>query len=813
MESLIKDIRYGVRSLLKHPGFTCIAVLTLALGIGANTAIFSVVNAVLLRMLPFREPDRLVMVWEDASLAGFPRNTPAPANYADWKSQNQVFEEMAALDQRSFNLTGDGEPEKIEANGVTANFFGLLGIKPILGRVILPEEDKPEANKVVMLSYSLWQQRYGGDRGVVGRELLLNGEKYTVVGVMPAGFQFMESRIGLWVPIAFTSETLTQRGSHYLIVVARTKPGVTLAQANADIHTIQQRIARDHPDQAGRLDAFVMPLREQLAGDVRRPLLVLLVAVGFVLMIACANIANLSLSRAASRRREIAVRAALGASRVHIVRQLLVESLLLATAGGVCGLVLASWSFAFLQRLIPDGLALSTKLTLDLPVLGFTLLLALLTAVVFGLVPAFQASKTDLNEALKQGGGRTGLNAGGNRLRSIMVVTEVALALVLLVGAGLLIQTFLKLRDQYSGLRPENVLTLRTVLPRSKYPEQPQRAAFYKQVLERVKSLPGVVSAGYATSIPLAWKGGTSGFFPEGRTVERASAEGLSYDANHRQVSADYLKTMGIPLLRGRSISDGDDERALPVAIINETMARQYWPGEDAIGKRFKLGDPEDDIPWITIVGVAGDVRQMGVDEPVKAEMYIPYRQIKDQQWYAPRDLVIRTAVDPLSIVAAARNEIHKVDPAQPISNIRTMDEVLGEETASRRLGMTVLTIFAALALLLATLGIYGVVAYFVVQHTQEIGVRVALGAQRRDILGLVLGKGMTLTLLGVGIGLGVAFALTRLMASLLYGVGTTDPLTYATIALLLTAVAFVACYLPARRATKVDPMVALTYE
>jgi len=467
---------------------------------------------------------------------------------------------------------------------------------------------------------------------------------------MPAGFQFMESRIGLWVPIAFTSETLTQRGSHYLIVVARTKPGVTLAQANADIHTIQQRIARDHPDQAGRLSAFVMPLREQLAGDVRRPLLVLLVAVGFVLMIACANIANLSLSRAASRRREIAVRAALGASRVHIVRQLLVESLLLATAGGVCGLVLASWSFAFLQRLIPDGLALSTKLTLDLPVLGFTLLLALLTAVVFGLVPAFQASKTDLNEALKQGGGRTGLNAGGNRLRSIMVVTEVALALVLLVGAGLLIQTFLKLRDQYSGLRPENVLTLRTVLPRSKYPEQPQRAAFYKQVLERVKSLPGVVSAGYATSIPLAWKGGTSGFFPEGRTVERASAEGLSYDANHRQVSADYLKTMGIPLLRGRSISDGDDERALPVAIINETMARQYWPGEDAIGKRFKLGDPEDDIPWITIVGVAGDVRQMGVDEPVKAEMYIPYRQIKDQQWYAPRDLVIRTAVDPLSI-------------------------------------------------------------------------------------------------------------------------------------------------------------------
>jgi putative ABC transport system permease protein len=539
----------------------------------------------------------------------------------------------------------------------------------------------------------------------------------------------------------------------------------------------------------------------------------LLVAVGFVLLIACANIANLLLSRAASRSREIAVRTALGASRVRIVRQLLVESLLLATAGAGCGLLLAWVSFAFLQRLIPDGLALSTKLSLDPQVLGFTLLLALLTGVVFGLVPAFQASKIDLNGALKQGGGRTGLNAGGNRVRSVMVVSEVALALVLLVGAGLLIQTFLKLRDQYSGLRPENVLTLRTVLPRNKYPEQAQRVLFYNQVLERVKSMPGVVSAGYATSIPLAWKGGTSGFFPEGRTVERASAEGLSYDANHRQVSADYLKTMGVPLLRGRPLSDADDDRAVNVAIVNETMARQYWPGEDAIGKRFKLGDPQDDIPWITIVGVAGDVRQMGVDEPVKAEMYLPYKQIKDFPFYSPRDLVIRTTVDPLTIVAAARNEIHQVDPAQPISNVRTMDEVLGEETASRRLGMTLITIFAALALLLATIGIYGVLAYFVVQHTQEIGVRVALGAQRRDILALVLRRGMTLTLVGVAVGVAAAFALTRLMASLLYGVGTTDPLTYATIAVLLTVVALIACYVPARRAMKVDPMVALTYE
>jgi putative ABC transport system permease protein len=813
METLLKDIRYGIRSLLNRPGFAAVAVITLALGIGANTAIFSVVNAVLLRPLPFPDPARLVMVWEDASFAGFPRNTPAPANYADWRAQNQVFVDMAAQDMRSFNLTGDGEPEKIEAFGVTANFFPLLGVKPVLGRTFLPEEDQPQANKVVVINYTLWQQRYGGERSIIGRELLLNGEKNTVVGVMPAGFQFLDSRVGLWVPMALTAERLAERNAHYLTVVARMKAGVTLAQANADIHTIQQRIARDHPNAAGRLSAFVMPLRDQVAGDVRRPLLVLLVAVGFVLLIACANIASLLLSRAASRRREIAVRAALGASRMRIVRQLLIESLLLASVGAICGLVLASWSFVFLQRLIPDGLALSTTLKLDPQVLAFTVLVTLLTSVIFGLAPAFQASRIDLNEALKQGGGRTGLSTGGNKLRSAMVVAEVALALVLLVGAGLLIQTSFKLRDQYSGLRPENVLTLRTVLPPNKYPDHPRRSAFYKTVLERVQALPGVISAGYSTTIPLAIKGSTSGFFPEGRTVEQAIAGGLSYDANHRQISPDYLETMGIPIRQGRPFSESDNEQAIQVAIVNETMARQYWPGENAIGKRFKLGAPDDDLPWLTIVGIAGDVRQMGVDEPVKAEMYFPYQQINEQPWNAPRDLAIRTSVDPLSLVAATRNQIHQVDPDQPISNIRTMDEMLGEETASRRLGMTLLTIFAALALLLATLGIYGVLAYFVVQHTQEIGVRLALGAQRGDILWLVLKKGMMLSSLGVAMGLGVALALTRLMVSLLYGISTADPLTYGTIALLLTLVAFFACYLPARRATKVDPMVALIYE
>ncbi|HEV7797281.1 MAG TPA: ABC transporter permease [Pyrinomonadaceae bacterium] len=813
METFLKDIRYGVRSLLKRPGFTAIAVITLALGIGANTAIFSVVSAVLLRPLPFADPDRLVMIWEDASFAGFPRNTPSAANYVDVKTQNQVFEDVAAMDRRTFNLTGDGEPEKIEANGVTANFFPLLGVKPALGRWFVTEEDQPGANRVVMLNHSLWQQRYGGAGDIVGRELLLNGSKYTVVGVMPPGFQFLSSKVGLWVPIAFTPQGLASRGRHYLSVVARMKPGVTLAQADAEVRTIHQRIAQDHPDTAGRLSGYALPLRDQLAGDMRRPLLVLLVAVGFVLLIACANIANLLLSRAASRRREMAVRAALGASRMRIVRQLMIESMLLAVVGSGCGLLLATWSFVFLQRLIPDGLALSSRLTLDPQVLAFTLLITLLTVVVFGLAPAFHASRIDLNEALKQGGGRSGLNAGGNRLRSAMVVAEVALALVLLVGAGLLIQTFVKLSNQYSALKPESILTLRTVLSRGKYAEHPQRTSFYKQVLERVQALPGVVSAGYTTTVPLAIKGGTNGFSIEGRSIEQATAGGLAYDANHRQVSFDYLKTMGIPIQQGRGFNAGDNEQSIPVAIVNETMARQYWPGENPLGKRFKLGDPDTKIPWVTIVGVAGDVRQMGLDEPVKPEMYFPYEQSAASAFYAPQDLAIRTSVDPTSLVALARNEIHQVDPDQPISNVRTMDEVLSEETAPRQLGMTLLTIFAGLALLLATLGIYGVLAYFVVQHTQEIGVRMALGAQHSNILALVLKKGMMLTLLGVTIGLGIAFVITRLMASLLFGISTTDPLTYAGITLLLTTVAFFACYLPARRATKVDPMVALTYE
>lgn len=812
MDQVIKDIRYGLRGLWKRPGFTAVAVITLALGIGANAAIFSVVNAVLLRPLQFQDPERLVIVWEDAAFAGFPHNTPAPANYVDWKTQTQSFEDMAATHESSLNLTGDGEPQRVATRRVTANFFPLLGVQPLMGRGFLPEEDRPQANKVAVLSYSLWQGRYGGDRNILNRTILLDGEKHTVVGVMPSGFQWIHTEEQLWVPLALDAEELANRSGHYLTVVARLKPGVGMDQAQADVKALMSRIAQDHPKETmdGRLGAVVMPLHEQLAGEARRPLLVLLVAVGFVLLIACANIASLLLARAAGRRREMAVRSALGASRLHIVRQLLTESLLLSTFGGVAGLLLAIWSFGFFEKLIPEGMKQSTVLKLDGSILLFALLTSVVTGLVFGLIPALQSSRVDLNESLKQSGGRSGGAGASTRLRSGIIVFEVSLSLVLLVGAVLLIQTLFQLFNQYSVLAPEKVLTLRTVLPLSKYEDPSKRTAFYQNVLQRVETIPGVVSAGYTTSVPLMWKGGATTFSVEG---VKDPIPGLSYDANHRQVSENYLQTMGIPLRQGRYFSAHDNERSMPVTIVNETMAREFWPNVDPVGRRFKIGAPEDDTPWLTIVGVVGDVRQMGIDVPVKAESYFPYRQASEFEWFIPRDLALRTKGDPASLVGAVREAVRAADPDQPISNIATMEEVLGQEAAQRRLGMILLTAFAVLALLLASLGIYGVLAYFVVQHRNEIGLRLALGATPAKILLLVLRKGMALTLLGVAIGLAASFVLTRLMTSLLFGVKAVDPLTFAMVPLLLAVVALLACWIPARRAAKVDPMVALRYE
>ena len=809
METFWHDLRFGFRQLLGKPGFAAIATLSLALGIGANTAIFSLVDAVLLRPLPFHDPDRLVVVWEDAAKIGFPRNTPAPANYADWKARNRVFEDMAAITWRGFNLTDEGEPEKVEAQAVTANFFPLLGVKPDLGRVFNGEEDQPGRNNVAVISYGLWQRRFGGDPALIGKEILLDGQKYMVIGVMPSGFQFLSKEVGLWVPAAFSPQELANRGSHYLTVVARLKPEVALQEARADVAAITQRINRDNPvSWSGfELGSVVISLREQLAGDVRPALITLLVAVGFVLLIACANIANLLLARGAARFREVAVRTALGAGRGRIVRQLLTESVSLAVAGGLAGLLFAWSCFSFLKQIIPDNMALNAGVRIDARIFGFTLLLSFLTGIVFGLAPALQAAKIDLNEALKQGGGRTGTGAGHRRLRSALVVIEIALALVLLVGAGLLIQAFLRLRALDVGVNPENVLTLRTMLPRNKYGELPKRDAFYRQVVERVRALPGVVSAGYTTAMPLTWKGGTNGFSIEGR------GQGPGQDAQSRQVSAGYMETMGVKLRQGRFLDERDDAQAQPVAIINEMMARQFWPGENALGKRFKLGPLDSQNPWVTVVGVVGDVKEMGLEAPAKAEMFFPYQQLPRMLWNMPRDLAVRTTGDPMSVAAAARQAVWSVDRNQPVSNVRTMNEILAEEVAQRRIGMTLLAAFAALALALASLGIYGVLSYSVAQRRQEIGVRMALGAGRKDVMRMVLADGMRLAAAGVAVGLGVSFALTRLMAGLLFGVSASDLRTLAGVTLLLTLVALVACYIPARRATKVDPMIALRYE
>jgi predicted permease len=810
MQTFWQDLRFGARMLLKHPGFTLIAVCTLALGIGANTAIFSLIDAVLLRPMVYANPDQLVMVWEDATAIGFPRDTPAPANYQDWKTQNQVFQDVAARDHRNFNLAGEGEPEKLMGYGVTANFLPLLGVTPALGRNFSPDEDKPGAAKVAIISHQFWQSRYGGEASIIGRDIQLNGEKYNVIGVLPRGFQFGERYIRVWVPLGFSQSDLTNRGNHFLQVVARLKPGVSVSQADADIKSITQRIAQQFPNDAKGLSSVVVSLREELTGAVQRPLLMLVVAVGFVLLIACANIASLLLARASARQREIAVRAALGAGRFRLVRQFLTESLLLSGGGGVLGVLVAVWSFEFLQRLIPAQLALQTNLQLNPRVLLFTLMAALMASLLFGLVPALQAARVNLNDALKQGGGRGGFSGGQRYFRNGLVVGEVALALVLLIGAGLLIQTLYHLHGQYAMLQPEGVLTARTVLPDYKYGEHAKRLQFYTQVLERIRALPGVVSAGYTTSVPLEWKGGANGLTLEGK---QAGPTRLSWNANHRQITEDYLQTLGVPLRSGRYFSAQDHAQSQPVVIINETMAQKFWPGEDPLGKRFKLGRLDSANPWLTIVGVTADVRQMGMDTAVKPEAYYPQRQIKTHAIFTPRDLVIRANVEPLSLAAAVRTAIHAVDPEQPVTNLQTLDEILEGESAMRRTGMTLLVSFAALALLLASLGLYGVLSYFVTQHTPEIGVRMALGARPHDVLRLVLWQGMTLVLGGIAAGLLGALVLTRLMKSLVFGIGATDPLTFVLVPLLLCAVALLACWMPARRATQVDPLVALRNE
>jgi putative ABC transport system permease protein len=807
LEDLRRDIRYTARILVRTPGFTIPAVLTLAIGIGGSTAVFSLIDAVLLRPLPFRDAHRMVMVFEDDSQAGFPQNVVAPANYGAWAASNDVFESVAAVTDFAAVLSGGSEPMRVEGRRATRSLFTVLDARPVMGRVFTPAEDRPGGPSVTILSYGLWQRRFGGDRTIVGRDVLLNNQRYVVVGVMPREFQFFEGYVGLWVPAAFTSEEL-KNGAHYVTMVGRMKPGVDVAAVKANLQTIGARLERQRPRNDSWFAArpVIVPFGEQIAGAARRPLVLLLTAVGVVLLITCANLASLLLARAASRHHEIALRGALGASRGRMVRQLLTESLTLSAVGLIVGIVLARWTFAFLEQLVPPAMTLFARPTLDGRTLALAALVAAVTGILFGLAPALQTTRLTLSDALRLGS----RSVAGARARSILVVAEVAMTLVLLVAAGLLLQTFYQMRYADLGMRPEHVLTLRTALPIcGGYEDPARRRAFYDRVLDRLERLPGVVAAGYTTSVPLEWKGGTSEVFLDGRTPEPGAAR----DPNHRQVSAGYLKAIGTPLRRGRYFDRRDDVDTQPVVIVNETMARQSWPGEDAVGKRFIIDRWQDDQRWLTVVGVVGDTRQMGLEAPARPEIYIPYQQIDSQPWFAPRDLVVRASGDPTDLIGAIKAAIHDVDPALPVSNVRTLDEVLDEDVATRRVGTTLLLAFAAFALLLATVGIYGVIAYFVAQHVPEMGVRIALGAETRDILLFVVGKGLKLALAGVIVGTVAALVATRLMTSLIYGVSGTGLITCLIAGAGLVLLALIASYIPARRATALDPIVALRAE
>ncbi len=805
VETAVQDINYALRLLARSPAFTVVAVSALALGIGATTSIFSVVDAVLLRSLPFADPARLVMLWEDASAIGFPKNTPAPGNYSDW-TRLQSLGSVAALDLRDYNLTGVGTPEKIGAAGATGNLFSVLGVRPVFGRTFSTAEDARGARaRVAIISHALWTRRFGADPGIVGRDVPLNGEPHTIIGVMPPRFSFPFREVEIWVPMAFTGEQLANRGGHYLWVVGRLAPTRTLAELNAELATLATRLARESPDTNRGVGMFAIPLLDDYVGDLGTALVVLLCAVAVVLLITAANLANLLLARGAGRTREMAVRAAIGAGRGRLVRQIIVENLVLSILGAMGGVLVAAASFGVLGTLVPDALQDISVLRLDWRVLGFAVLVAVATGVFVGLVPARQLARTDLVIALKQAAPARA-RAGRHPLRHILVVVEIAGAMVLVVGATLMIQSFATLRAVDPGFQSEHLLTVRVPLPEAGYSTFARRTDFVDRVLARVRALPAVTSAGYTSALPLVWKGGTIGFWPEGTSRPDPS---LSYDANNRVITPGYIETMRMTLAEGRVFDDRDAAHAGFVVIVNETMARQYWPQGRAIGRRLKLGAPSDPVPWRTVVGVLRDVRSMGLDQPPRAELYFPHAQ-SDGNWMWPRDLVLRADGDPRALARAVRAAVWSIDPSQPVSNVQTMDEIVDKEVVQRRTQTRLLGAFAALALVLACLGIYGVLSLLVSERTEEIGVRLALGATQASVLRLVVGNGMRLALTGVVAGLIGAWWATRFLERLLYGVRPHAPLLFAALALLLLGVSFVAVVLPARRASRLDPLRAL---
>ena len=804
MHSFWQDLRYGARMLLKKPGFTLVAIATLSLGIGANTAIFSVINGVLLSGLPYPQPEQLAMVWLDNRRQGIPDDITSYPNFVDWRDRNKTFQGMAGMTSSNLHLTGVGEPEEIRAATVSINFFQVVGVGPALGRGFTAEEERPGSDRVVILSNALWQRRFGGDPGILNKTISLSGISNTVLGIMPPGFQFPENT-DMWRPMAPTDGMRSARFSFFLPVIGRLKPGVTRAQAQADLDVIANQIEQQFPDMAG-YGVNVVPVLEQTVGAIRRTLMILFLAVILVLLIACANVANLLLARAAGRRREVALRAALGAGRWRIVRQLLTENMLLAALGGALGVLLAWWGLRLLVDLSPANIPRLENIRLDGRVLWFTLGLSLLTGLIFGLAPALQTTQLKLSETLNEGG-RSG--AGGRSARLIrggLVVVEVALTLVLLVGAGLLIRSFWRLQQVDPGFKTDHVLTLRLSLPRSRYTEGAQAVSFFERLQERLGALPGVVAVSATTDIMLQRLATSSSFTIENRPRDPSE---LSLELPFDRVLPNYFQTMGIQLLLGRAFTAQDGRDSPRVAIVNETFVKRYFPNADPIGKRFTFGDAGPDTQWIAIVGVVRDSKRQGVDQPIRIESFMPLAQMPARSM----EVVLRTTGDPLALGNAARGAVWSLDRDLPIPRMQTLEQNLSTRVAQRRLNMLLLGLFASVALVLSAVGIYGVMNYAVTQRTSEIGIRVALGAQTRDVLRLVVGEGMILALAGVVFGLVMTFALTRLMASLLFGVSATDPLTFAAIAALLFGVALLACWIPARRATEVDPMVALRYE
>ena len=811
MQSILQDLKYGVRMLARSPGFTMVAILTLALGIGANTAIFSVINATLLARLPYKQPDRIVMVWEHHRIRGFPHNPVSPGNFLHWRDANTVFEQMAAFYDFRANLTGSGEPEQIAGQALTPNLFSLLGVNAQLGRIFVEEEGKPGKGEVVLLSDALWQRRFGADPDIVGKKIMLGGQSTEVIGVMPRGFQllihqssFTDEPAQFWSPLAFKPEQRVPVG-RYLTAVAKLKPGVTLAQAQSQMDSVAADLAKQFPEMDTGWGVELVGLHEQFFGTIRSALLILLGAVGFVLLIACANVANLLLGRAMRRRRELAIRFTMGASRGRIARQLLTETMILAVAGGAAGVLLAFWGTDLLLSLSPKGLVDARAISVDFRVLGFVSALSILTGILFGLLPALLATGADLGDSLKEGERNVGTTIRGTRLRSLFVIGEIGLALVLLTGSGLLLQSFVRLLAVSPGFDPHNLLTVKIDLPSHPYAKDEQATAFFAELLERVRVLSGVESASANSSLPFTGIGSGTGFTVEGRPVAPA---GEKLTTEVRVIEPDYFRTMRIPLQRGRLFTAREDAQASHVVIVSEALVRKYFPNENPLGKRITIDMKDENVPC-EIVGVVGDIKHYGLDTASRAMVYWPHPELA----YNSMTLVIRSKADPGQLTGSIRAIVKSIDPDLPISEVRTMKQWMAESVAQARFNTLLLGIFSAVALLLAVIGIYGVMSATITERTHEIGIRLALGALPRDIWRQILRTGAIITVMGLGAGLLASLGLMRLLGSLLFHVKPSDPTTFAIGTVVLAGIALLACYVPARRAMRVDPMVALRYE